>query len=243
MHVFYGKILLPKFSYIYFNVFFVKNKKIKNRVRGGGGVWNHLTDWRNCLIIYRGSSGWGSRPSSSASNPWGSSALSPNTDGSASSPSHLSGRPSSGGSGSRPSTAGSERTHERSSNAWGVSSRPSSASGISSNQTSLRPHSAETRPNSSQLSRFAEPVSEVVSRGPVGTAERRVSFNFYECLSMNILVLFFLLIVSRYCALLLNNSGKHYWLSCNSFPCFWVWENCIAALFCSFDMQVVIDFL
>lgn len=134
---------------------------------------NHGVD-PNVDIVPKGSGGWGSRPSSSASNPWGSSALSPNADGSASSPSHLSGRPSSGGSGSRPSTAGSERTHERSGNAWGVSSRPSSASGTSSNQTSLRPHSAETRPNSSQLSRFAEPVSEVVSRGLVGTTEKGV---------------------------------------------------------------------
>lgn len=127
-------------------------------------------------IVPKGSIGWGSRPSSSASNPWGSTTQSPNADGNASSPSQLSGRPSSAGSGSRPSTAGSDRTYERTANAWGPSSRPSSASGVlASNQTStsLRPHSAETRPSSSQLSRFAEPVSDSSGlRGPGGTAER-----------------------------------------------------------------------
>ncbi|XWS48190.1 hypothetical protein CRYUN_Cryun13aG0052200 [Craigia yunnanensis] len=100
---------------------------------------------------------------SSSSNAWGSLTLSPNTDGDSSSPSHLCARPSSGGSGTRPSTAGSDRTHEPA-NAWGSNSRPSSASGaLASNQTSLaslRPCSAETRPGSFQLSRFAEPVPE-----------------------------------------------------------------------------------
>ncbi|KAL3512794.1 hypothetical protein ACH5RR_025511 [Cinchona calisaya] len=136
---------------------------------------NHGLD-PNVEIVPKGSLGWGSRPSSSASNPWGSSTLSPNADGSASSPSQLSGRPSSAGSGSRPSTAGSERTHERSANAWGPSSRPSSASGVlASNQASasLRPQSAETRPSSSQLSRFAESVSDgSLARGPSATVER-----------------------------------------------------------------------
>lgn len=213
MHVFNGHILLPNFPYI--SVFFFTGSE-----ESGWGRSMKPFNWLEELsIFYRGSSGWGSRPSSSASNPWGSSALSPNADGSASSPSHLSGRPSSGGSGSRPSTAGSERTHERSSNAWGVSSRPSSASGTSSNQTSLRPHSAETRPNSSQLSRFAEPVSEVVSRGPVGTAEKRVSFNFYECLLMNILVLFSVNSLQELC-FAVKQSGENYWLFCNSFPLF-----------------------
>lgn len=50
--------------------------------------------------------------------------------------------------------------HEPVPSAWGSNSRPSSASGaLTSNQTSLtplRPQSAETRPGSSQLSRFAE---------------------------------------------------------------------------------------
>lgn len=150
------------------------------------------------VLIDRGSIGWGSRPSSSASNPWGSSTLSPNADGSASSPSQLSGRPSSAGSGSRPSTAGSERTLERPANAWGPSSRPSSASGVlpsTQTSTSLRPHSAETRPSSSQLSRFAEPVSDSsLARGPSGTAERMVCF--YYCTYFLVLV-FMLLQLSQ----------------------------------------------
>ncbi|KAL1333936.1 hypothetical protein AAHE18_11G140500 [Arachis hypogaea] len=118
----------------------------------------------NVEIVPKGTLSWGSRSSSSASNAWGSSSLSPNTDGGASSPSHLSARPSSGGSGTRPSTASSDRALESCTNAWGSSSRPSSASGpLTSNQTSLaslRPRSAETRPGSSQLSRFAEPSTD-----------------------------------------------------------------------------------
>ncbi|ESW27443.1 hypothetical protein PHAVU_003G202300 [Phaseolus vulgaris] len=124
---------------------------------------NHGLD-PNVEIVPKGTLSWGSRSSSSTSNAWGSSSLSPNTDGGASSPSHLSGRPSSGGSGTRPSTAGSDRVLEPTSNSWGSNSRPSSASGVlSKNQsslTSLRPRSAETRPGSSQLSRFAEPLTE-----------------------------------------------------------------------------------
>ncbi|KAL5976572.1 hypothetical protein ACLOJK_020905 [Asimina triloba] len=91
-------------------------------------------------------------------------------NGTAGSSGHLNGRPSSGGSGTRPSTAGSDRSHEPSANAWGSNSRPSSASGIlASNQTPMsspRPRSAETRPGSSQLSRFAESISE--NSGPWG---------------------------------------------------------------------------
>lgn len=104
---------------------------------------------------------------------------SPNADGDTISPSHLSARPSSSGSCTRPSTAGSDRTHEPTANSWTPNSRPSSASGtLASNQTSstsLRPRSAETRPNSSQLSRFAEPVSESsVAWGPSSAAGRLV---------------------------------------------------------------------
>ncbi|KAK7389093.1 hypothetical protein VNO78_23925 [Psophocarpus tetragonolobus] len=124
---------------------------------------NHGLD-PNVEIVPKGTHSWGSRSSSSTSNAWGSSSLSPNTDGGTSSPSHLSARPSSGGSGTRPSTAGSDRVLEPSANSWGSNSRPSSASGVlSTNQSSLaslRPRSAETRPGSSQLSRFAEPLTE-----------------------------------------------------------------------------------
>ncbi|XP_027919031.1 protein MODIFIER OF SNC1 1 isoform X1 [Vigna unguiculata] len=124
---------------------------------------NHGLD-PNVEIVPKGTLSWGSRSSSSTSNAWGSSSLSPNADGGGSSPSHLSGRPSSGGSGTRPSTAGSDRVLEPTANSWGTNSRPSSASGVlSKNQsslTSLRPRSAETRPGSSQLSRFAEPLTE-----------------------------------------------------------------------------------
>ncbi|KAL3655393.1 hypothetical protein CASFOL_001179 [Castilleja foliolosa] len=139
---------------------------------------NHGLD-PNVEIVPKGTLSWGSRPSSSGSNPWVSSSLSPNTEGGNISPGLLSARPSSGGSGTgtRPSTAGSERTHEPVSNSWGSNSRPSSASGtLSSNQTSLtslRPRSAENRPNSSQLSRFADPVSKSSAAwGTSVTAER-----------------------------------------------------------------------
>lgn len=75
--------------------------------------------------------------------------------------------------------AGSERAQEPVSNAWGQKSRPSSASGVlSSNQTpvtSLRPRSADTRPGSSQLSRFAESSPESsVAWGAIHTAEKLV---------------------------------------------------------------------
>lgn len=137
---------------------------------------NHGLD-PNVEIVPKGTISWGSRSSSSGSSPWTSSSLSPNADGGTVSPSHLSGRPSSGGSGTRPSTSGSDRTHDPAPNAWASNSRPSSASGtLSSNQTSsssLRPRSAENRPNSSQLSRFAEPVSKTSAAwGSSVTAER-----------------------------------------------------------------------
>ncbi|KAK0586881.1 hypothetical protein LWI29_013879 [Acer saccharum] len=136
---------------------------------------NHGLD-PNVEIVPKGTLSWGSK-SSSSSNPWGSSTLSPNAADGTGSPSHLSGRPSSGGSGTRPSTGSSDRAHEPIGNAWSSSSRPSSASGaLSSNQTSvasLRPRSAEPRPGSSQLSRFAEPASEnSVAWGSAGTAEK-----------------------------------------------------------------------
>ncbi|KAL8256930.1 hypothetical protein R6Q59_028971 [Mikania micrantha] len=136
---------------------------------------NHGLD-PNVEIVPKGSLSWGSRSSSSTSNPWGSSAVSPNADGSIVSPHHPSGRPSSGGGLSRPSTAGSDR-HDPSATPWGPNSRPSSASGVlTSNQSSLtssRPLSAETRPGSSHLSRFAEPVYDhSVAWGPNGTADK-----------------------------------------------------------------------
>ncbi|TVU49710.1 hypothetical protein EJB05_01036 [Eragrostis curvula] len=121
---------------------------------------NHGLD-PNLEIVPKGTLTWG-KPTQTTPNAWGSSSiLSTKNDGSSSSPSHLNGRPSSGG-GSRPSTAGSESVG--SPNAWGPNSRPSSASGtfpsphlpVSTN----RPRSAETRPGSSQLSRFADNASE-----------------------------------------------------------------------------------
>ncbi|KAI3765850.1 hypothetical protein L2E82_15896 [Cichorium intybus] len=138
---------------------------------------NHGLD-PNVEIVPKGSLSWGSRPSSSTSNPWGSSAVSPNSDGNTVSPRHQSNRPSSGGGLSRPSTAGSDRTHEPSNTAtWGPNSRPSSASGVlTSNQSSLttsRPLSSETRPGSSHLSRFAEPVYDnSMAWGPNATADK-----------------------------------------------------------------------
>lgn len=135
------------------------------------------------IYLIRGTLSWGGRSSSSASNAWGSS-LSPNTDGGTSSPSYLSARPSSGGSGTRPSTAGSDKAFDPTANAWGSNSRPSSASGAPlSNQTSLtslRPRSAETRPGSSQLSRFAEPLTENSGAwGSARTTEKLVGFCYY----------------------------------------------------------------
>ncbi|GLT77532.1 hypothetical protein SLA2020_491040 [Shorea laevis] len=135
---------------------------------------NHGLD-PNVEIVPKGTLSWGGK-SSSSSNAWGSSTPSPNADGGGGSPSHLSACPSSGGSGTRPSTAGSDRAQEPA-NAWGSNSRPSSASGaITSNQTSfasLRPRSAETRPGSSHLSRFAEHVSESSGAwSAAGTAEK-----------------------------------------------------------------------
>lgn len=131
------------------------------------------------MLDDRGTLSWGSKSSSSASNAWVSSTLSPNADSGTGSPSHLSGRPSSGGSGTRPSSSSSDRAHEPIASAWGSNSRPSSASGVlASNQpsaASLRPRSAETRPGSSQLSRFAEPLSDnSVAWGSAATAEKLV---------------------------------------------------------------------
>lgn len=133
---------------------------------------NHGVD-PNVEIVPKGTLSWGTRTSSSGTNVWGSSSA----DSKASSPSHLSGRPTSGGSGTRPSTAGSDRVNETAGSAWGPNSRPSSASGIlSSDQSSLsslRPHSAEPRPASSHLSRFAESVSDSQGTwGASGTSER-----------------------------------------------------------------------
>ncbi|CAH9148598.1 unnamed protein product [Cuscuta epithymum] len=129
-------------------------------------------------IVPKGTLSWGSKPTSSTPNAWASSTLSPNADGGTSSPSHLSAGVSSGGNGSRPSTAGSDRTHEHNVAAWGSNSRPSSASGtLSSSQASLaslRPRSAETRPGSSQLSRFAETSSSHPTTWAPGTSTERL---------------------------------------------------------------------
>ncbi|XP_059643869.1 protein MODIFIER OF SNC1 1-like [Cornus florida] len=137
---------------------------------------NHGLD-QSMESVPKGTLSWGSRSSSSASNAWCSSALSPNADGSAGSPRNLSGRPSSSEGSTRPSSAGSNRMHEPTLSAWGPHSRPSSASGaLTSNQTSLmssRPRSAETRPGSSQLSRFAGLSSDnSVPCGRPGTTEK-----------------------------------------------------------------------
>ncbi|CAL9125243.1 unnamed protein product [Musa acuminata var. zebrina] len=131
----------------------------------------------NLEIVPKGSLTWGNRPSSASTNVWSSSTLlSPKTDGSSGSPSHYSGRPSSGGSGTRPSTAGSDRSQDPSPNAWGSNLRPFTASGsLPSNQTPMaaRPQSAETRPGSSHLSRFAEHSADpAVAWGPTRTAEK-----------------------------------------------------------------------
>ncbi|KAH9622496.1 hypothetical protein KSS87_017177 [Heliosperma pusillum] len=136
---------------------------------------NHGLD-PNVEIVPKGTLSWGSRPSSGGSNAWATSALSPSTDGGSSSPSHLVGRPLSGG-GTRPSTAGSEKDHDSNVIAWGPNSRPSSASGGQASNhtslTSLRPHSADTRPGSAQLSRFADHSLEgSAARGATVFSER-----------------------------------------------------------------------
>jgi hypothetical protein len=127
------------------------------------------------FIFVRGTLTWGSKGPSTTPNAWGSSSiLSAKNDGSSSSSSHFNGRPSSGG-GSRPSTAGSESLGSPS--AWGPNSRPSSASGtFPSSHLSMatnRPRSAETRPGSSQLSRFADNASENV-KASIRTIDRSV---------------------------------------------------------------------
>lgn len=137
-------------------------------------------------VYVRGTHSWGSRSSSTTINAWGSSALSPSTsDGGTGSPSCLTGRPSSGGSGTRPSTAGSDKSCELAPNAWGSNSRPSSACGtLTSSQTlvtSTRPRSAETRPSSSHLSRFAEPNCDNSSAwNRPETAEKLVTYKYCQ---------------------------------------------------------------
>lgn len=145
-------------------------------------------------MLTRGSLSWGSKSPSSALNAWGSS-LSPNTSCGTSSPSQLSARPSSGGSGTRPSTSGSDRTSEQTTTAWGSNSRPSSSSGVptsrQTSQTSLRPRSAETRPGSSELSRFAEHATENSVAWDVArrTTEKLVGFCFFVCLQLRLMIL------------------------------------------------------
>ncbi|KAK8936445.1 Protein MODIFIER OF SNC1 1 [Platanthera zijinensis] len=137
---------------------------------------NHGLD-PNVEIVPKGAHTWGTRPLPASSNAWGSSNLSsPRADGSVGSSIHGNGRPLSGGNGTRPSTGSSERSSEPSAISWGPSSRPSSASGIVPNSHALvaanRPRSAETRPNSSQLSRFAESSADVIARGATGNSEK-----------------------------------------------------------------------
>ncbi|KAF3789704.1 MODIFIER OF SNC1 1 protein [Nymphaea thermarum] len=145
---------------------------------------NHGLD-PNVEIVPKGTISWGpAHRSSTSANSWGSSGVSsPNAEVTASAlgrpssgGSHLTGRPSSGGSGTRPSTAGSEKSCEPAHSAWSSSSRPSSASGVLAGNNTIaaaRPRSADTRPGSSQLSRFADSSAEgsVAWRGP-GTSER-----------------------------------------------------------------------
>ncbi|KAJ1687635.1 hypothetical protein LUZ63_019025 [Rhynchospora breviuscula] len=118
----------------------------------------------NVEIVPKGTITWGSRPSSS-SNAWNSSSiLSPKIEANASSPPDLMGRPGSSGSSTRPSTGNTDKIGSDPSNAWGPNSRPSSASGSFASGHPLaspnRPRSADTRPGSSQLSRFAESSAE-----------------------------------------------------------------------------------
>uniref|UniRef100_A0A1J3GVV1 Protein MODIFIER OF SNC1 1 n=1 Tax=Noccaea caerulescens TaxID=107243 RepID=A0A1J3GVV1_NOCCA len=125
----------------------------------------------NVEIVPKGTLSWGSK------SPWGPSSLSPQTESGPGSPSHLSNRPSSGGSVTRPSTADSDKAYDSSSIA--SNSRPSSASGVfPSNHASValqRPHSADTRPGSSQLSRFAEASSETSATwGQHGVAPTKI---------------------------------------------------------------------
>ncbi|RLM97706.1 protein MODIFIER OF SNC1 1 [Panicum miliaceum] len=127
----------------------------------------------NLEIVPKGTLTWGSKGPSTTPNAWGSSSiLSAKNDGSSNSSSHFNGRPSSGG-GSRPSTAGSESLGSPS--VWGPNSRPSSASGtFPSSHLSMatnRPRSAETRPGSSQLSRFADNASDNV-KASIRTIDR-----------------------------------------------------------------------
>ncbi|KAF3334526.1 protein MODIFIER OF SNC1 1 [Carex littledalei] len=124
---------------------------------------NHGLD-PNVEIVPKGTITWGNRPTSS-SNAWNSSSiLSPKTEASASSSPDLMGRPGSSGSSTRPSTGNTDRLlGPDPSHAWGPNSRPSSASGsFASGHLSSpnRPRSADTRPGSSHLSRFAESSGE-----------------------------------------------------------------------------------
>lgn len=132
----------------------------------------------NVEIVPKGTVSWGTTGQSppAAVNAWGAASFSsspPPNAGLAGNRSNVNiARPSSGGSGTRPSTAGSDHSHEPATpNAWSyASSRPSSASGalgMGHSQTTLtRPCSAESRPGSSLLSRFADSSAE--SNGPWG---------------------------------------------------------------------------
>eukprot|EP01018_Ginkgo_biloba_P014485 Gb_16752 [translate_table: standard] len=132
---------------------------------------------------FRGTVSWGStgRSPPTTGNAWGAALSSspPANAGPWSRSNVSSNRPSSGGSGTRPSTAGSDQSHDPATpNAWAsASSRPSSASGAlglaHSQSTVTRPCSAESRPGSSQLSRFADSTVESGGAwGGSGTAQK-----------------------------------------------------------------------
>ncbi|XP_008674347.1 protein MODIFIER OF SNC1 1 [Zea mays] len=130
----------------------------------------------NLELVPKGTHTWGSKAPSTTPNAWSSSSiLSSKNDGSSTSSSHFNVRPTSGG-GSRPSTAGSESLG--SPNAWGANSRPSSASGTFPSShlpmATNRPQSAETRPGSSQISRFADNASDNV-KASIRTIDRSES--------------------------------------------------------------------
>ncbi|XP_059074374.1 protein MODIFIER OF SNC1 1 isoform X2 [Cryptomeria japonica] len=138
----------------------------------------------NVEIVPKGTVSWGTGHSPPTTvNAWGAASFSsspPANAGVGGNRSNVStARPSSGGSGTRPSTAGSDHSHEPATpNAWSYGlSRPSSASGAlgmgHSQSTLTRPCSAESRPGSSHLSRFADSsIESNVPWGGSGTSQK-----------------------------------------------------------------------